>query len=61
VVLILENRGNLLILIKIYQRYHTFDVQFVMICPLGTAILIYFDALGVHRFTMAFLFANATD
>jgi hypothetical protein len=35
---ILENRGNLFNLNqKIYQRYHTFkDVQFVMICPLGT-------------------------
>jgi hypothetical protein len=35
---ILVNRGNLFNLNqKIYQRYHTFkDVQFVMICPLGT-------------------------
>jgi hypothetical protein len=35
---ILINRGNLFNLNeKIYQRYHTFkDVQFVMICPLGT-------------------------
>jgi hypothetical protein len=33
---ILENRGNLLILIKKFTRYHTFkDVQFVMICPVG--------------------------
>jgi hypothetical protein len=35
---ILVNRGNLFNLNqKIYQRYHTFkDVQFVMICPIGT-------------------------
>ncbi|GIZ10380.1 hypothetical protein [Flavobacterium sp. UMI-01] len=35
---ILKNRGNLFNLNeKIYQRYHTFeDLQFVMICPLGT-------------------------
>lgn len=35
---ILENRGNLFNLNqKIYQRYHTFkDLQFVMLCPLGT-------------------------
>jgi hypothetical protein len=34
---ILENRGNLNLNQKIYQRYHTFkDVQFVMICPVGT-------------------------
>jgi hypothetical protein len=46
---ILENRGNLFNLNqKIYQRYHTFkDVQFVMICPLGTEsdINSIFDAL----------------
>lgn len=35
---ILKNRGNLFNLNeKIYQRYHTFkDLQFVMLCPLGT-------------------------
>lgn len=35
---ILKNRGNLFNLNeKIYQRYHTFkDLQFVMICPIGT-------------------------
>ncbi|MFA9193661.1 hypothetical protein AAGV33_04525 [Flavobacterium sp. FBOR7N2.3] len=35
---ILKNRGNLFNLNeKIYQRYHGFkDLQFVMICPLGT-------------------------
>ena len=35
---ILKNRGNLFNLNeKIYQRYHAFqDLQFVMICPLGT-------------------------
>lgn len=35
---ILENRGNFFNLNqKIYQRYHTFkDLQFVVICPLGT-------------------------
>lgn len=35
---ILKNRGNLFNLNqKIYQRYHTFkDLQFVMVCPLGT-------------------------
>ncbi len=35
---ILKNRGNLFNLNqKIYQQYHTFkDLQFVMICPLGT-------------------------
>jgi hypothetical protein len=60
---ILENRGNLLILIKIYQRYHTFkDVQFVMICPVGTEsdINSIFNARGVHRFsTMAFFVCHA--
>ena len=36
--LLLKNRGNLFNLNeKIYQRYHGFkDLQFVMICPLGT-------------------------
>lgn len=35
---LLVNRGNLFNLNqKIYQRYHTFrDLQFVMLCPLGT-------------------------
>ncbi len=35
---ILKNRGNLFNLNqKVYQRYHEFkDLQFVMICPLGT-------------------------
>jgi hypothetical protein len=35
---ILKNRGNLFNLNeKVYQRYHTFkDLQFVMVCPLGT-------------------------
>jgi hypothetical protein len=35
---VLTNRGNLFNLNeKIYQRYHSFkDLQFVMICPLGT-------------------------
>ena len=35
---IVENRGNFFNLNqKIYQRYHTFkDLQFVVICPLGT-------------------------
>ena len=35
---VLKNRGNLFNLNeKIYQRYHTFkDLQFVMICPIGT-------------------------
>jgi hypothetical protein len=35
---VLKNRGNLFNLNeKIYQRYHTFkDLQFVMVCPLGT-------------------------
>jgi hypothetical protein len=35
---LLANRGNLFNLNqKIYQRYHTFkDLQFVMICPIGT-------------------------
>lgn len=35
---ILENRGNFFNLNqKIYQRYHTFkDLQFVVICPIGT-------------------------
>ncbi|EIA09422.1 hypothetical protein [Flavobacterium frigoris] len=35
---VLKHRGNLFNLNeKIYQRYHTFkDLQFVMICPLGT-------------------------
>jgi hypothetical protein len=34
---ILKKRGNLSILMKVYQRYHTFkDLQFVMVCPLGT-------------------------
>ncbi|RDI52165.1 hypothetical protein [Flavobacterium glaciei] len=35
---LLKNRGNLFNLNqKIYQRYHEFkDVQFVMICPIGT-------------------------
>ncbi|WP_414000083.1 hypothetical protein ACMDB5_05885 [Flavobacterium sp. W1B] len=35
---VLKNRGNLFNLNeKIYQKYHTFkDLQFVMICPLGT-------------------------
>jgi hypothetical protein len=35
---IVKNRGNLFNLNdKIYQRYHTFkDLQFVLICPLGT-------------------------
>ena len=35
---LLKNRGNLFNLNqKIYQRYHEFkDVQFVMVCPLGT-------------------------
>ena len=35
---LLENRGNFFNLNqKIYQRYHTFkDLQFVVICPLGT-------------------------
>ena len=35
---ILKNRGNLFNLNeKIYQRYHAFqDLQFVMICPIGT-------------------------
>jgi hypothetical protein len=35
---ILKNRGNLFNLNqKIYQRYHEFkDLQFVMVCPLGT-------------------------
>ena len=35
---ILKNRGNLFNLNeKIYQRYHAFkDLQFVMLCPLGT-------------------------
>ncbi|WP_369769711.1 hypothetical protein [Flavobacterium sp. WC2416] len=35
---VLKNRGNLFNLNeKIYQRYHTFkDLQFVMICPVGT-------------------------
>jgi hypothetical protein len=34
---IVTNRGNLLIEQKVYQRYHTTkDLQFVMVCPLGT-------------------------
>lgn len=35
---LLENRGNFFNLNqKVYQRYHTFeDLQFVVICPLGT-------------------------
>lgn len=35
---VLKNRGNLFNLNeKIYQRYHNFkDLQFVMVCPLGT-------------------------
>ena len=35
---ILKNRGNLFNLNeKVYQRYHSFkDLQFVMVCPLGT-------------------------
>ena len=35
---LLANRGNLFNLNqKIYQRYHTFkDLQFVMLCPVGT-------------------------
>jgi hypothetical protein len=35
---IVTNRGNLFNLNeKVYQRYHTFkDLQFVMVCPLGT-------------------------
>jgi|TARA_R110002126_G_scaffold14808_4_gene61474 hypothetical protein len=35
---LIENRGNLFNLNeKIYQRYHTFkDLQFVMLCPVGT-------------------------
>ena len=35
---IIKNRGNLFNLNeKVYQRYHTFkDLQFVMVCPLGT-------------------------
>lgn len=35
---ILKNRGNLFNLNeKVYQRYHTFkDLQFVMVCPIGT-------------------------
>jgi len=35
---LLENRGNFFNLNqKIYQRYHTFkDLQFVVVCPLGT-------------------------
>lgn len=37
---ILKNRGNYFNLNeKIYQRYHTFkDLQFVVVCPLGTEI-----------------------
>jgi len=37
---ILKNRGNFFNLNeKIYQRYHTFkDLQFVVLCPLGTEI-----------------------
>ncbi|WP_016988058.1 hypothetical protein [Flavobacterium sp. ACAM 123] len=64
---ILENRGNLFNLNqKIYQRYHTFkDVQFVMICPLGTEsdIKSIFDAL--EEFTdlaqWHFLFATPQE
>jgi hypothetical protein len=34
---ILENQVTFFNQKKIYQRYHTFkDVQFVMICPVGT-------------------------
>lgn len=47
---ILKNRGNLFNLNqKIYQRYHTFkDLQFVMVCPLGTEndTKIVLEALG---------------
>jgi hypothetical protein len=47
---ILKNRGNLFNLNqKIYQRYHAFkDLQFVMVCPLGTEndTKIVLEALG---------------
>ena len=47
---LLKNRGNLFNLNqKIYQRYHEFkDLQFVMICPLGTEkdAKIVLEALG---------------
>lgn len=49
---LLANRGNLFNLNqKIYQRYHTFkDLQFVMLCPLGTEK----DALAVLDALKAF-------
>jgi hypothetical protein len=64
---IVKNRGNLFNLNeKIYQQYHTFkDLQFVMICPLGTEAEVksVVDALG--EFTDVshwhFLFASPSD
>ncbi|UQD55188.1 hypothetical protein [Flavobacterium sp. K5-23] len=64
---VLKNRGNLFNLNeKIYQQYHTFkDLQFVMICPLGTEadMKSVVDALG--EFTDVsqwhFLFASPSD
>ena len=49
---LLANRGNLFNLNrKIYQRYHTFkDLQFVMLCPVGTEK----DALAVLDALKAF-------
>ena len=64
---LLKNRGNLFNLNqKIYQRYHKFkDLQFVMVCPLGTekdakAVL---EALGsfTEMSQWQFLFASPKD
>lgn len=61
---LLANRGNLFNLNqKIYQRYHTFkDLQFVMLCPIGTekeaqAVL---DALKAFTDTKQWHFVFAT-
>ncbi len=61
---VLTNRGNLFNLNeKIYQRYHTFkDLQFVMVCPLGTEndIVSILDALDEFTDVSQWQFVFAT-
>ena len=62
-----ENRGNFFNLNqKIYQRYHTFkDLQFVVICPLGTEEQAKSVIVALKAFTDVsqwhFVFAPAAD
>jgi len=64
---LVENRGNFFNLNqKIYQRYHTFkDLQFVVICPLGTEEQAKSVITALKAFTDVsqwhFVFAPVTD